>query len=123
MNGFLAKFSDFNSTYEKQLDQFKKSLRKKKPIKKRKIKKPEINHAKGLSYLEFLETKYWENVRKKVFARDNNQCVICHTSKNLRVHHETYKNHGFEHTHLEDLTTLCNDCHRIRHGILDFVIE
>lgn len=124
MNNFLKKFSDFNSKYERQLDNFKKSLKKKKIVKKKKVKKivPKINHEKGLSYPEFLKSKYWLSVRVKVLDRDGNKCVICHTSANLRVHHETYKHHGFEHIYLEDLTTLCKNCHSIRHGIIPYDI-
>jgi len=93
---------------------------KKRPIKKKKkVKKTlEINHAKGLSYQEFLNSKYWIRVRKTVMERDNFQCMCCHSKINLCVHHSTYKHHGFEHKHLEDLTTVCNDCHKIAHGII-----
>ena len=121
MNTYLLKFSDGNMRHEKMIDKFNKSLKNPKPKKKdkKKIKHIEINHAKGLSYSDFLASEYWHKVRAMVLNRDNNECVICHTKINLRVHHETYIHHGFEHKHLEDLTTLCNEHHRIRHGIIE----
>lgn len=125
MNNYLAKFSDFKVKEERLLDRWKhkniKPTKKKKKVKN--VKKIiEINHAKGLSYHEFLISKYWFNVREKVMKRDGFQCVCCHSKNNLQVHHMDYKHHGFEHKHLNDLTTVCNDCHKIVHGIITIKI-
>jgi len=90
--------------------------KKKKPKKSRNI--VEINHAKGLSYKEFLDSTYWIKVRKTVLKRDKFECIVCHSKANLQVHHSSYKNHGFEHKHLGDLSTVCSDCHKIVHGII-----
>ena len=104
--------------HEKAIIKFKQSLRKSKPKKKTVKKFPEINHAKGLSYSEFLESNYWKAVRKKVLERDGHKCVACHITYCLHVHHLSYKNHGFELKYLEDLTTLCKEHHKIAHGII-----
>jgi hypothetical protein len=119
MNNYLAKFSDFNKKHEKMVDKFLHPKKYHKTKKKLKVKPIiEINHAKGLSYQEFLNSKYWGDVRQKVLKRDNFQCVVCHTKKNLRIHHMEYRHHGYEHRFLNDLTTVCNDCHKIVHGII-----
>jgi 5-methylcytosine-specific restriction endonuclease McrA len=68
-----------------------------------------------LSYKEFLQSKYWKLVRKKVLARDHNACVICKSTIKLHVHHDTYKHHYNELKHLEDLMTLCSVCHQEHH--------
>lgn len=67
------------------------------------------------SYEEFLESDYWIQVRKRVLARDGFRCQSCDSKKTLHVHHLTYKNHGQEHEHLEDLVTLCARCHEQAH--------
>ncbi len=98
-----------------------------KPKKKKKFKKPKKVKfkkktikdyqllAKGLTYDKFLQTKYWQLVRKKVFRRDSYKCIICGSSNNLRCHHNTYKHHFAEHKHLYIMDTLCENCHKIYH--------
>ncbi|WP_416212660.1 HNH endonuclease [Nostoc sp. DedQUE04] len=39
-------------------------------------------------------------------------------TESLQVHHLTYENHGKEHEHLEDLITLCDDCHKKQHSLV-----
>jgi len=72
---------------------------------------------KQIPYSKFLKTKYWYRVRRLVMTRDNFICQKCGGTKNLRVHHLTYENHYKEHEHIEDLITLCKDCHDKEHKI------
>ena len=67
------------------------------------------------SYKEFLKTKYWNKVRLRVLKRDKNKCTRCGSKKNLQIHHKTYKNHFRELSHMQDLITLCKDCHSKKH--------
>lgn len=99
-----------------------KKRRKKKTAKEQKaaaIKKQYEEALKAMPYLDFLQTDYWKKVRKKVLVRDKFRCQECGWSPQkahlLDVHHTTYKNHGREHEHLEDLTTLCRRCHDKHH--------
>jgi 5-methylcytosine-specific restriction endonuclease McrA len=69
-----------------------------------------------LQYKRFLKTKYWKEVRKQVLVRDNYQCQLCH-GKAEQVHHLSYKHHGAELEHLEDMISLCNLCHKNMHEI------
>jgi 5-methylcytosine-specific restriction endonuclease McrA len=62
-------------------------------------------------YAKFLKSEYWAKVRKKILARDNNQCGFCGSKKRLEIHHYTYKNHLDELNHLDDLVALCHNCH------------
>lgn len=39
----------------------------------------------------------------------------CKQNGVLQVHHDTYKNHFEELNHLEDLMTLCDNCHKEHH--------
>lgn len=66
-------------------------------------------------YKAFLKTNYWKAVRIKVFLRDSKTCQKCGSKKKLEAHHLTYKHHKNEMKHLEDLITLCRDCHEKEH--------
>lgn len=69
-----------------------------------------------MKYTDFLETAYWKSIACHVINRDSNHCKICGSTKNLQVHHLTYKNHGDELHHLDDLVTLCKTCHEETHN-------
>ena len=121
MNKFLLRFSDVDIINEKRIDNFIKSTKKKLQSKKKTIKAKKIkiiNQAKGLTYSEFLKSKYWDKVRRSILKRDGYKCTVCGTEEKLIVHHITYTNHGYEHLYLEDLVTLCNDCHKITHNLI-----
>lgn len=86
-------------------------------VRKKRSTKPALSatHLIGKSYWYFLDSKYWKTVREMVLKRDRYQCRICSTKTGLQVHHDTYKNHFKEHLHLEDLLTICGDCHKEHH--------
>ncbi len=76
-----------------------------------------------MPYSEFLKTKYWLKLRKRVLVRDGYRCTLCDVGDEvLHVHHKTYERRGRE--RLDDLVTLCGDCHKKHHdgdedGIVD----
>ena len=73
----------------------------------------------ALPYKEFLDTCYWEIVRKYVLEQRRFRCELCgEGNRILHVHHKTYKNHGAEHLHLDDLIVLCKTCHSKHHDVL-----
>lgn len=81
-----------------------------------KSRKRKLNLSKRKKkYYEFLKSEYWQQTRELVLTRDNYTCVKCGNVSNLQVHHLTYKNHGNEQNHLEDLVTLCKCCHTLVH--------
>lgn len=82
------------------------------------MKKKNINLNK-LPYLEFLKSDYWNKVRNKVLERDGYKCKVCGSIDNLVIHHKTYKHHGSELKHLEDLATVCSSCHKVIHRNID----
>lgn len=85
-----------------------------KSLKNSKDKK--VKHLFNKPYKTFLKSSYWKEVRLTVLKRDNNTCV-CGNTKYLQVRHKTYKNHFKEHENLQDLITLCRDCHKKEHDI------
>jgi 5-methylcytosine-specific restriction endonuclease McrA len=95
---------------------------KKKPKTKARKKTPKVtSNEKELTpkqkYKAFLKTDYWKAVRVKVFLRDKKTCQKCGSKKKIEAHHLTYKHHRNEMKHLEDLITLCRDCHEKEHKL------
>ena len=77
---------------------------------------PDREQLRRLPYAEFLLTPFWDEVRKTKLQDAEWQCEECgHNDEILHVHHITYKNHGEEDKHLEDLVVLCCPCHEGRH--------
>ncbi|MEM9450739.1 MAG: HNH endonuclease signature motif containing protein [Cyanobacteria bacterium P01_E01_bin.6] len=74
-----------------------------------------LQQRKNQSYDEFLLSPYWQDVRSLVLRRDK-YCQACGSHELLQVHHKTYEHRGDELRHLDDLTTLCEQCHFELHG-------
>lgn len=73
----------------------------------------------NLSYTDFLKTPYWEAISYKKKQLAGFRCELCNNNGYLNVHHRTYKYHGYELYHMDDLIVLCNDCHKKFHNITD----
>ena len=74
----------------------------------------EKNHK---SYRDYLKSNEWKTIARKVRKRDKYKCVLCNNISNLQVHHTTYDNIFKETNHLEDLITVCSNCHKKIHNI------
>jgi 5-methylcytosine-specific restriction endonuclease McrA len=57
----------------------------------------------------------WLERRAYVIKRDNFQCTKCGSKTDLHVHHVVPRRVRFDHS-VENLTTLCYDCHGKAHG-------
>lgn len=75
-------------------------------------------------YNAYLQSKVWADRRYRVLRRDNNRCLGCNWTptfkpefKYLHIHHLTYDRVFYE--RLEDLVTLCKDCHKRIHKELE----
>src|SRR5262249_39716457 len=64
-------------------------------------------------YAAYLKSAKWKKIRYAVLKRDGFTCSKCGGKFNLQVHHLTYDHIGEE--LLEDLKTLCRDCHTFQH--------
>lgn len=74
-------------------------------------------------------TKYglsmrWQQLKFKILKRDNFKCTECGTAPELKnslvAHHQTYER--LENENLEDLITLCKECHKkIDHSNIPFI--
>ena len=72
-------------------------------------------------YSEYLKSEKWREVRQKVIERDGYVCSVCGSKEDLCVHHLTYR-HIYDET-MEDLVTVCTNCHRDIHEFKDMYFE
>ena len=63
-----------------------------------------------MQYYEYIHSEEWRQKRNQVLKRDGFRCQMCGTAKNLRVHHISYE-HLNQDEELDDLITLCDNCH------------
>lgn len=69
-----------------------------------------------LTYGEKLRHPKWQKLRLEILKRDKWKCVLCgDVDTTLNVHHLKYSGDPWE-AKKEDLESLCEDCHRIKHG-------
>lgn len=71
--------------------------------------------SKKSEYNKYLESEYWQGIRKSIYKRDNYKCRLCNSDKDICVHHRTYEHIGNE--ILEELITMCRRCHHRFHKI------
>lgn len=69
----------------------------------------------SLTYQDFLKTPYWTATATYIKSKYK-KCIYCGSSTNLQVHHKTYKKHGDEINHEEDLLCVCDECHKRLHN-------
>ena len=74
---------------------------------------PPLNHITWEDKQDYLNSPKWKYLRQKILIRDGFSCTSCNSAENLEVHHITYDNWRQE--KLEDLTTLCRNCHEQKH--------
>lgn len=81
--------------------------------KEHKIKCSNGEEVKG--YSNYLQTKHWKKMRKKVAEYYNYTCVRCNGvfKERYHIHHNNYKRLGNE--KMSDVSFYCNRCHAIIH--------
>ncbi len=75
-----------------------------------KIERPSETINQYPTYQDYLLSPRWPELRKQAIYRDGGRCRLCNSSDNLEVHHRRYPKVWGEET-VDDLTTLCSDCH------------
>lgn len=79
-------------------------------------KNANYRNSKYYKYISYLSSAEWKEKRELVFKRDKNICQLCKTKTADQVHHLTYEN--LYHEPLEDLISVCYDCHFAYHNNL-----
>ncbi|MBQ9432954.1 MAG: HNH endonuclease [Synergistaceae bacterium] len=67
------------------------------------------------NYREYLRSERWLSLRNQALKRDGFVCQMCGSGINLRVHHVHYEHVGTEYE-IDDLVTLCEECHSKVHA-------
>lgn len=67
-------------------------------------------------YLSYIQGSVWKKLRSRIIKQRGSCCERCGKTKNLQVHHKTYKRLFNEKD--SDLEVLCRGCHMKEHGIL-----
>jgi 5-methylcytosine-specific restriction endonuclease McrA len=70
-----------------------------------------------MTYEEQLKDSRWIAKRNEIKKRDNNECKMCASKKQLQVHHSKYKfgSLAWEYDN-RYLITVCESCHKLFHG-------
>ncbi len=68
-----------------------------------------------INYRDYINSRRWKNKRKAKIKESGHFCNKCGSVRFLQVHHLTYERLGNE--LLEDLEILCDNCHRLEHGL------
>ena len=58
----------------------------------------------------YFASREWQGLRIEAIARDGGRCTICSKAGRFEIHHIVYLKNGGLNT-LNNLTTLCRDCH------------
>jgi 5-methylcytosine-specific restriction endonuclease McrA len=67
------------------------------------------------AYREYLKSDHWRRLRALALSRDRESCKWCGSKHRLEVHHHFYRSSWYD-TQLDDLVTLCPNCHDVAHG-------
>lgn len=81
---------------------------------------PNCRYSALQEYSEYLRSPEWSRRREFRLVLDKHLCQDC-SDPASEVHHLTYERIGNE--HIDDLISLCRECHAIRHGDLGFVSD
>ena len=74
---------------------------------------------RGSQFYARLDPKRWARARQAAFARDMHRCTRCGSAGALEAHHKTPLEKGGDQYELDNLLTLCRDCHIREHNPRD----
>lgn len=66
-------------------------------------------------YRSFYKTRDWRDAKSKARERDDEECQECGSDDDLHVHHIEPMSQGGAKLDLDNLVTLCRDCHYAKH--------
>lgn len=81
------------------------------------VSEANYNTSRYAKYRNYLTSENWITKRNEVIKRDKNICQECKNNAAEEVHHKTYENLYNE--PLEDLISVCRNCHVEIHKRLD----
>jgi 5-methylcytosine-specific restriction endonuclease McrA len=81
-----------------------------------------LHQIKNLEQKMGAKSEEQKSNRKLAIARDQCQCRVCSAPWGLQFHHIIHKSKG-GHDTVDNLITLCSDCHLIVHNQLKSLIK
>lgn len=72
-------------------------------------------------YIEYIKSKKWKTFRRDYFKKFKKECYVCGATKNIHLHHKTYKN--FMDEKFEDVIPLCEHCHKEIHRLSKYATD
>jgi 5-methylcytosine-specific restriction endonuclease McrA len=66
--------------------------------------------TENMNYRKYLKSKLWKHIRRNVLRRDRWICASC-GNKATEVHHISYDPATLKGERLEELMSLCRECH------------
>jgi hypothetical protein len=73
-----------------------------------------------MNYNDYLNTAHWKERRETYFRAYGKKCQLCHSKRNIHIHHRRYndKNGNILYwERLSDLIALCGSCHSYWHSL------
>ena len=55
--------------------------------------------------------------RRAVYRRDGWRCALCDSTQYLQIHHVVPRGKGGPVDNMQNMITLCSDCHALAHGV------
>lgn len=114
---------EFTSGLLEIADKMEEDLKKQQPIPSSKkdikpgiFKWPSVQQE-VIDYNKYIQSEEWKKnpMRIQTLINDNHCCRMCGDGNSIHVHHITYKN--LRHERLEELVTLCHQCHDYTHDM------
>lgn len=112
--GMMMLYIDHKGTNRKEFIRKQKIIIQKKEFDK--SDKKYVPKILNKEYTAFLESQKWKAIRHRTIHRDGYKCCSCNSKKNLQVHHLTYGGIFEMNFQLNQLQTLCTDCHNKVHN-------
>jgi 5-methylcytosine-specific restriction endonuclease McrA len=81
------------------------------------LERDELSLEYKIRHQNYLKSERWIKLRLKILFRDGWKCVDCKKDA-TEVHHLTYDS-LYSDSEEEDCISLCNQCHKKRHNILE----
>ena len=112
---FIAYYLNIEAIWDNKLITMEKAFRRVKSCYCRADKDLITNIISLMLYKDFLKTPYWIAVSYHKKVTVNFRCQICNNGLHLNTHHRNYNYLSREIDNLNELTVLCNRCHKKYH--------
>ena len=73
-----------------------------------------LSRWRWATYDDYLRSGVWRSKRARALRRAGGACQVCNAQDRLQVHHREYEGRWGQEPD-DDLTVLCDDCHRLYH--------